>query len=63
MRFEGAGRMSDGEGSLKPEGPDVRHAGDGDPGCHQDTEHGCRHLVGEGVCGGQKYDLDILLLI
>ncbi|XP_029811321.1 dehydrogenase/reductase SDR family member 9-like, partial [Suricata suricatta] len=56
-RLEGAGRVSDGEGGRAAERPDVRQAGDGDPGRHQDGEHLCGHPVGEGACGGQRREL------
>ncbi|XP_044611919.2 retinol dehydrogenase 16 isoform X3 [Equus asinus] len=49
--------MSDGEGGRAAEGPDIRQAADGDPGCDQDREHRCSHPVGEGAHRGQRREL------
>ncbi|XP_068827462.1 retinol dehydrogenase 16-like isoform X2 [Capricornis sumatraensis] len=49
--------MSDGAGGRAAEEPDIRQAGDGDPGRHQDREHRCGHRVGEGACRGQRREL------
>jgi hypothetical protein len=38
---EGAGCVSDGDGSQVTEGPDIRQAGGSDPGHHQDRECPC----------------------
>ncbi|XP_021542899.1 retinol dehydrogenase 16-like [Neomonachus schauinslandi] len=56
-RLEGAGHVSDGGGGPAAERPDVRQAGDGDPGRHQDREHLCSRPVGEGTCEGQRREL------
>ncbi|KAL2776209.1 retinol dehydrogenase 16 isoform 2, partial [Daubentonia madagascariensis] len=52
--------VSDGEGGREAEGPDIRQAGDGEPGCHQDREHLCSCPVGEGACWGQRRELSYI---
>ena len=45
-----------GQGSPAAEEPSIRQSADGDPGCHQDS---IAVPVSNGVCGGQRYDLDV----